>query len=265
MTQICFLNGFTCNGRVPAAWHTGTLCLLVETDQGLVLVDTGLGQEDYVHKPGILRIFQVVTIVPLDPQEAMLHQVKHLGHKPQDVRHIVLTHMHFDHCGGLPDFPHATIHIHRCEYEAFTGRPRRWTDLAYVRRHIAHQPQIMLYDDAGESWFDWPAIRLLFKSEMWLVPLFGHTRGHCGVAIRTESGWLFHAGDAAPIDFGDYVPGWLARAVLGPHAPRLRKFRAAHPEIHMTTGHMWLESFSNDQPQAAGAVFTPSGPQSVHD
>ncbi|MBN1139120.1 MAG: MBL fold metallo-hydrolase [Anaerolineae bacterium] len=240
---IHFLNCFTCSARVPSDWRSGTLCLLVETDQGPVLVDTGPGRDDYVRKPGIVRAFQLVTQVPLDPKEAAVHQVVGHGYRPEQVRHLVLTHMHFDHCGGLPDFPHARVHVHRREYQAFTGRPRRWTNLAYVRRHIAHGPEFVLYDDTGERWFDLPAIRLPFNPEMWLIPLFGHSRGHCGVAIQTETGWLFHVGDAAPLGLDEYVPEWFVRFVLGPHAPRLRAFRAAHPEVQMTTGHMWLEFF----------------------
>jgi glyoxylase-like metal-dependent hydrolase (beta-lactamase superfamily II) len=240
---VHFLNCFTCSARVPSHWHSGTLCLLIETNQGLVLVDTGPGQNDYVHRTGIMRTFQIVTIAPMNSDEAAVHQIVQLGHRPEDVRHIVLTHMHFDHCGGLPDFPHASVHVHRREVEAFTGRPRRWTDLAYVRRHIAHRPQLVLHDDTGHSWFEFAAIRLPFEPEMWLVPLPGHTRGHCGVAIQTEHGWLFHVGDAAPVDFAEDVPAWFARVVLGPHAPRLREFRAAHPEVRMTTGHMWLDFF----------------------
>jgi len=242
---IHFLNCFTCSARVPSHWHSGALCLLIETCQRLVLVDTGLGQDDYLHRAGIIRAFQVVTIVPMNPEEAAVRQVARLGYKPEDVRHIVLTHMHFDHCGGLPDFPHARVHVHRREYEAFTGRPRRWTDLAYVHRHTAHQPEFELYDDAGESWFDFAAVRLPFEPEMWLVPLFGHTRGHCGVAVQAESGWLFHVGDAAPMDLDESVPGWLVSFVLGPHAPRLREFRAAHPQVRMTTGHMRLNFFDS--------------------
>jgi len=108
---VRFLNCFTCNARVPSHWRSGTLCLLVETDQGLVLVDTGLGQDDYLHRPGILRTFQLITIVPLDPDEAAARQVAGLGYKTGEVRHIVLTHMHFDHCGGLADFPQAAVHL----------------------------------------------------------------------------------------------------------------------------------------------------------
>jgi glyoxylase-like metal-dependent hydrolase (beta-lactamase superfamily II) len=155
LMDVHLLNCFTCCARVPAGWHSGTLCLLVETGQGLVLVDTGPGLDDYLH----------------------------------------------------PDFPQARVHVHRREVEAFASRPHRWTDLAYVRRHVAHRSEFVLYEKTGERWFDWPAIRLPFEPEMWLVPLFGHTRGHCGVAIRTPSGWLFHVGDAAPMGLTQSVPG----------------------------------------------------------
>ncbi len=245
---IHFLNCFTCNARLPAHWRSGTLCTLIETKQGLVLVDTGLGQDDYAHPAIMHRIFQVITICPLDPQEAAARQIARLGYQVDDVRHIVLTHMHFDHCGGLPDCPKARVHVHRREYEAFTGRPRSWIDLGYVRRHIAHHPDFVLYDDAGEKWFDFDAIRLPFDPEMWLVPLFGHSRGLCGVAIHAADGWLFHVADAAPINFSDEPPDWLVRFVLGPHTPRLRRFKADHPEIRITSGHMWLDFFD----QAAG-------------
>jgi glyoxylase-like metal-dependent hydrolase (beta-lactamase superfamily II) len=252
---LCFLNGFSCHARVPASWHTGTLCLLTETRQGLVLVDTGLGQGDYLRQPGILRLFRVLTRIPLEPEEAAVRQVVRLGFRPSDVAHIVLTHMHFDHCGGLPDFPHATVHVHRREFEAFCIRPRRWTELAYVRRHLAHGPHLVLYDNGGERWHDLPAIRLPFEPEMWLVPLFGHTRGHCGVALQTGSGWLFHLGDAAPIGLGEYAPRWLVRWALGPHTAALRTFQAKHPQVRVTTGHMWLDFFAgNGSPMRWGTA-----------
>lgn len=240
---IRFLNCFTCNARVPSSLRTGALCLLVETDRGLLLVDTGLGQDDYIHRHAMLRLFQLITICPLDPREAAARQVVALGYQPADVTDILLTHMHFDHCGGLPDFPQARVHVHRREHEAFHGPWRRWTDMAYVRRHAAHGPNFVLYDDTGEKWYNFAAIRLPFEPEMWLVPLFGHTRGLCGVVIRTGQGWLFHVSDAGSVNRADDVPPWLERFVLGPHGPRLREFEAAHPEVMITSGHMPPEFF----------------------
>jgi len=183
--------------------------------------------------------------MPLDPNEAAIRQVVRLGYKPEDVRNIVLTHMHFDHCGGLPDFPKAKIHVYRQEYKAFLDRPRQFADLAYVRRHIAHGPDWTFYYDTGEKWFDFDAIRLPFEPEMWLVPLPGHTRGQCGVAIKTLDGWLFNASDAAAL-FNEEAPEWLVKLALGPHQPRIRQFATTHPEVRVVTGHMWLNFFDKE-------------------
>jgi glyoxylase-like metal-dependent hydrolase (beta-lactamase superfamily II) len=243
---IHIFNGFTCNARVPRHWECGTLDLLVETNQGLVLVDTGLGRDDYIHDSGILKLFKVIMRMPLDPQEAAICQVARLGYKPEDVRHIVLTHMHFDHCGGLPDFPWAKVHVYRREYEAFTSRRRIFSELAYVRKHIAHGPDWEFYDDTGEKWYDFDAIRLPFEPEMWLLPLPGHTRGQCGVAVKQADGWLFQTSDAAAL-FNEDAPDWLIRLALGPHQPRVRQFAAEHPEVRVVSGHMWLEWFEENK------------------
>jgi glyoxylase-like metal-dependent hydrolase (beta-lactamase superfamily II) len=241
-TRIRIFNGFTCNARWPSQLRTGLVCTLLETKQGLTLIDTGPGLDDYAHPHSMLRLFQVITRMKMDPQETAINQIERLGYKPEDVRHIVLTHMHFDHCGGLPDFPHARVHVHRREYEAFTGRKRRWTDLAYIRRHIAHKPDWALYDNPEGKFFDFDAIRLPFDPEMWLIPLFGHTWGLCGVAVKMESGWFFNASDAGTIS-NVSIPTWLIKLVLGPHNGRLQQFRLAHPEIRMTTAHMPPEFF----------------------
>ena len=243
---IHFLNGFTCISHVPYNWKCGTLELLVETDQGLVLVDTGLGTEDYVHHSGILKLFRLIMEVPLPPEQAVIRQVVRLGYKPQDVRHIVLTHMHFDHCGGLPDFPWAKVHVYRREYAAFTGRHIKFNELAYVRRHISHGPDWVFYDDTGGKWYDFDAIRLPFEPQMWLLPLPGHTRGQCGVAVKLPDGWLLQTSDAAAL-FNEQAPGWLIRLVLGPHQPRIRQFAADHPEIRVVGGHMWLDWFEKNK------------------
>lgn len=240
---IHFLNCFTCNARWPSKLKTGMLVLLIETNQGLVLVDTGLGLEDYAHPTWFTQFFRRITIMPFDPGEAAINRVKGLGFKSEDIRHIILTHMHFDHCGGLPDFPHAKIHVHKREYEAFTDNHiRHWNEYAYVSRHIAHQPDFILYANTTKKWYDFEAIRLPFEPEMYLIPLHGHSHGHCGVVVRTSSGWLFHAGDAGAV-YNNETPTWLINFVLGPHDQRLRAFMKVHTEVLVTNSHMHPEFF----------------------
>ncbi len=174
-------------------------CLLVETDRDLVLVDSGFGMEDVLRPtPRLSRSFLRLVRVAFDARDTAIEQVKELGFKPADVRHIVLTHLDFDHAGGIADFPHATVHVLGQELAAarhrrgFIGR-RRYRPAQF--RSVANWQE---YQAGGEPWFGFGAVRQLkqLPPELLLVPLQGHTLGHCGVAVQTGSTWLLHAGDA---------------------------------------------------------------------
>jgi glyoxylase-like metal-dependent hydrolase (beta-lactamase superfamily II) len=174
-------------------------CLLIETNDGLVLVDTGIGLADIEHPQERLSLFARLVVRPvLDPAESAAAQVQRLGFKISDVRHIIPTHLDFDHVGGLPDFPHAKVHVFRPEYEA-AMRPRTFKEKdRYRSTNWAHQPEWVCYDLAGERWEGFEAVRAIpeLGSEVLLVPTVGHTRGHVAVAVRTPDTWLLHCGDA---------------------------------------------------------------------
>jgi glyoxylase-like metal-dependent hydrolase (beta-lactamase superfamily II) len=220
-------------------WHISAPCLMVETEQGLVLVDTGLGVHDYEHPSRMVRLFLVNFGIPRNPEMSAVRQISNNGYASGAVKHIVLTHLHFDHAGGLPDFPHTQVHVHQREYQAML-KPRRLIELGYNPADFAHHPKWVLYDDAKERWFDFDAIALPFTPPMYLIPLFGHTRGHCGVVIQDGEGWIFQCADALPTNVQfDLTPNWLNRLVIGPHVPRLRQFALEHPEVKMLAGHMY--------------------------
>ena len=184
-------------GIGPTRWVCH--CLLVETEQGLVLVDTGLGAGDVAGGAGRLgRLFVTATRPDLAGEETAAAQVVRLGYRVEDVRHIVLTHLDLDHAGGLPDFPNATVHVHATEHAAAMS-PGSGEKARYRPQHWAHGPDWVTHAATGEPWYGFEAVRELpgLPPEILLVPLHGHSRGHTGVAVRKpDGGWLLRAGDA---------------------------------------------------------------------
>ncbi len=239
--SVHILNGATMSPYFPR-WHVGTPCLVVETDQGLVLVDTGLGLNDYECPSRLVRFFRTALRLAHNPEMTVVRQLARFSYPSKEVHNIILTHLHFDHAGGLPDFPAALVHVHRREYQALL-HPRGLMELGYDRSDFSHGPHWVLYEQEPVSWLGFDAFRLPFTPEIYLVPLFGHTHGHCGVAIQEGNGWLFQCADALPTtaEF-DLTPEWLNRFVIGPHVPRLRTWARSHPEVRLMAGHMW-ESF----------------------
>ena len=221
--------------------ENGITCLLVETNNGLVLVDTGFGMSDYLRPGQLMRFFTAAMRSPRDIHETAIKQVERLGYQLTDLRHIVMTHLHLDHAGGLPDFPHAKVHVYQPEYQHIHNKHLGWE---YIPIHWAHNPHWVVHQLTGESWYGFKAVQLSFTPEIWLIPLVGHTPGHCGVAIRNNTGWILHGGDAVPFNVSvDDVPDWISKLLIGPHVPRIREFIKKHPEVQVVGAHMGLNFY----------------------
>jgi glyoxylase-like metal-dependent hydrolase (beta-lactamase superfamily II) len=175
-------------------------CLLIETDAGLVLVDTGYGLYDvYRTHPRLSVAFRMMLNIRFRENETAVRQVQALGFQPDDVRHILLTHLDFDHAGGLTDFPNATVHVMAQELEAFGLRNGFVSRGRYRPMQLEGVHNWERYGGGdGETWFGFRCVRDLkgLPPEILLVPLRGHTWGHAGVAVKGDDGWLLHAGDA---------------------------------------------------------------------
>ena len=174
-------------------------CLLIEGDDRLILVDTGLGVEDVNEPRRLGHLFNVIMRPRLEVAETALRQVADLGYRPSDVRHIVPTHLGLDHAGGISDFPGAAVHIYADELRAASSRSSLIERSRYRAVQIsAVKKWAVVEEEEGESWFGFSAVRAIpaTNDEVLLVPLPGHTRGHCGVAVRRSEDWLLHCGDA---------------------------------------------------------------------
>ncbi|MCW8086551.1 MBL fold metallo-hydrolase [Sabulicella glaciei] len=168
-------------------------CVVVEGPEGPILVDTGFGPTDEAEPERIPAPFRLMNRPDIQPHRSALARVRALGFAPEDVRHIVMTHLDFDHAGGLTDFPWAKVHVTAKELSAAQARDGvkarlRWSPGQLRADFVGHEAP-------GEPFFGMETVDGL-PAGLRLVPLPGHSPGHAGVAIPAEKGWVVHAGDA---------------------------------------------------------------------
>jgi glyoxylase-like metal-dependent hydrolase (beta-lactamase superfamily II) len=227
--------------------HLTCHCLLVETGDQLVLVDTGFGLRDVADPHSrISRFFLMLVRPEFREQMTARRQIAALGFDPDDVRHIVLTHLDFDHAGGLDDFPRATVHL-LAEEREYAQLQKTWMDRQRFRpQQWSTRSNWRTYSPAGgEPWLGFQAVRDLpgLPPEILLLPLRGHTFGHAGVAVKRQGGgWRLLAGDAyfhereMDLDHPWCTPGlrfyqWMLekdRAARFENQARLRELRRGH-------------------------------------
>ena len=176
--------------------------LLIESGNGLILVDTGFGTGDVLTPEHLGQPFRALVRPQLSAADTALHQIRELGLDPADVRHIACTHLDLDHAGGLPDFPDAEVHVFKPERDA-VDKPSLREKARYIGDHFAHGPNWNAHEVDGDDWFGFESCRVIGEDpEVLLIPITGHSRGHSAVAVKAgadQTGgheWLLHCGDS---------------------------------------------------------------------
>lgn len=169
-----------------------THCPLVQRDDELLLIDTGIGDKNDEAFRDTFGMREDDTRLP--------EQIRKAGFEPEDVTHVVLTHLHFDHCGWntcerngklVPTFPKATYWIERGELEHAQNPTER--DVAGYNpdnwQPLLDAGQVELFDGEAEPMAGVRAVT---------VP--GHTRNMAVV--------LLNEADEGPtgIFFADLIP-----------------------------------------------------------
>ena len=127
------------------------------------------------------------------PKVTAVQQLLSRGIDASRVTDIVLTHCDSDHVGGLSDFPDAHVHVSSEEkFNLDSGNPR------YTPRQFGHGPTWRTYSKNDCDTFGLPSrrVKTALDVDIRLIPLFGHTNGHCGVAVNDDGSWILHVGDA---------------------------------------------------------------------
>ena len=164
-----------------------TNCLLLERNGELVVVEVGYGGK-WSEKERAIYAMEPRTI-----QDALAD----VGVSADDINHVVVTHLHFDHAGGLtmldadeqivPTFPNATIHVQHTEWHDALANKSTMTR-TYLKSHL--EPVADMIEVAiGEA-------ELLPGLSVW--PMVGHTWGQQAVRFKAADGVLCFPGDVLP-------------------------------------------------------------------
>ncbi len=123
----------------------------------------------------------------LPPHELLRPQLNEIGLAPSDVHDVVISHLHWDHAGGLSELPQARVHVQRAEHD-FAHRPDAAQRTAYIARDFAATRRWHLVDGDYDLFGDGSIV---------MVSTPGHTPGHQSLLVRLKHSTLLIMGDAA--------------------------------------------------------------------
>lgn len=236
----------------PASGRAIGHCLLIEAENKMVLIDTGVGLKD-TREPDKRIGKELVDLVGFRFNEewTAIRQIERLGLDHKKVTDCVITHLDNDHISGLSDFPDAVVHVGTEEYENYKSG-----NLRYLHTPLSHTPVIKVYGQSKDQWYGFEArkIELDIETDIYFIPLFGHTYGHCGVAVRNKDKWLFYIGDAyylkveledTPHPVNELVKMRADSDDLRKQTlDKIREFIGKHPEVD-TFGYHDVDEFNH--------------------
>lgn len=212
---------------LPGGWRSETLPVhvyLVRHPEGDCLFDTG--QSARAASPGYFPrwypFFRLARF-ELGPEDEAVAQLRRLGLSTEDLRWVVLSHLHTDHAGGLAAFPGADLVVSRVEWTRAVGWGGRLR--GYLPQYLPADLAPVLVDFDGPGIGPFPGSFALTEDRaLLLVPTPGHTPGH--MSLLVDGAYLL-AGDLCESDDQlEYVNPPLARycrdeelAVLTTHDP----------------------------------------------
>lgn len=218
------------------------LCVLIERDSDLVLFDTGISTRFQTEmRPLVYRgnwfFSRFIMHTQFDPSDdALVNQLKVLGYSPAEIKHVVISHLHWDHAGGMRDFPGATFTVSRREWEhAVSRKGLNLFKGAYIKDEFLEVglDVDLVEPDPKRPYLGFPASCDVFDDgTMVLVDLPGHAPGQIGMVLNLPSGRrFFFTGDAF------YFPESLE--MLAPKSRLMSSLVTEGPEAEESLKSIW--------------------------
>ncbi len=234
-----------------SCWMPILCFLLVHPERGPILIDTGVSAGLMKWQRSFLgRTLTSAFRLNLEGAVPCADRLRACGFKARDIELGVLTHLHYDHTGGLAGFPNTTFMVsdRELQFACSLGRIDALRQ-GFFQSDFARSSQVKPFDWTAASSmepFD-SAYDLLDDGSVMLFPTPGHTPGHLSVLVRAAGGREFLiAGDAAfteaqitrGIGLGTYprlFAGDLTDALTS--LERLRVFVARRENLEVLTSH----------------------------
>lgn len=223
--------------------------LAVHTELGPILIDAPFGRSGFKHLGKFIGTIARTAGFTFDTDWSVSARIEQLGYRVDEVEHVCMTHMHFDHTGGLSEVAEATIYISDTEWEHVTSLEGKHAlrGGVQVEDFVGLSDQVQTYSmpahfDVAPDGHD-----IFGDGSIRAVGLPGHSVGHVGLMLGFEDDSnILLAGDTA-FDNSQissskslgYFPRQVAdsRREVKRSLRALRSFHAAHPDVQIVPSH----------------------------
>lgn len=225
---------FTAGRGVGESFDVPVPFFLIEHPEGYVLYDTGNAYE-VIHNKNEHWGDVVAAYDPvMTEDEWVVNAIQKVGVKPEDIKYVVLSHLHLDHAGGVGHFPNAKYVVQRKELH-FAYVPDFYMKGAYIRKDFDKDVEWMILDGDKNPEFD------LFRDGKIVIHFTpGHTPGHQSMLLNLEkTGPMMLAADSCYTTENieeNVLPGLVAEPIET--VKTIERFRMMQQQgVKIITGH----------------------------
>ena len=244
--------------RMPSLWWVLTSrswikipinVYLLEHRDGLVLFDAGMDpaigtDPNYISSPIVRFLSRKLFRFRIGPNDTLAKKLIGLGYAVADIRKVIISHLHFDHIGGIREVPQADLLVCRDEWRQLSG-PHPERDFI-LREHVELPGARWCQIDPAPT--DDPLFApfggcydVMGDGSMLLLPTPGHTPGSLSMLVRT-GGFppLLLVGDLTyDVDLlmKDQVPGTGNKTQLRSSFAKVRALKKQLPDLVILPAH----------------------------